>query len=541
MVASDMLAPINRVAAEISPGNASIFPVELYENIIDWFHQSTLGNPIHASPQIYPTHQAFRIRVRTLSACALTCRAWYPISQIRLVSYMHFSIYGSSIMAPIRLARVLQAQSWLQAHVKFLTVDFADPTGTLLLLLPLLPALENLRLLLRETSSSSSTMLDSRWNPELLTALLLCSPSLRVLELRCRYGIRSEGIRGSTLVGMLARLRTLTSVTFSYLPSIRAPQNPAYFKFARHRQQSNSIQNLAVFGAKEDFTPLLATLLHVPAMCSSLTHLTIRLKDEMDVFGSRNRYYLTRLFLSCRQSLVELDIHFLTDHFFEDWSFLSHLSSIRRLCIESLWLPHITLLSSITASLSTHTLEELTLRGPPRIIDTISTDERDIESWRELDSTFTIDPKFRVLKMVYLPYLHLSLKKSMQLWGELLPRSCERGIVRCQSYPFTICCADRPITDSNEVSVPFQFRKFQATSINIPREKPILYTDHHPPTCISLDDYDYYKHDLGEKNDDLRLGRAMQPNKSMDSWTSAGLLMLATHTLSMPGDIYPTE
>ncbi|KAI8986799.1 hypothetical protein BD414DRAFT_43358 [Trametes punicea] len=100
--------------------SSSVFPIEIYEQIIEDIGQEAL-DPIDRSP-------LYRSRaLKTLWSCALTCRAWVPKSNACLYRQLTFS-QDDVIMRP--LLQTLDAHPALRTLVTELTITRRNVTNT---------------------------------------------------------------------------------------------------------------------------------------------------------------------------------------------------------------------------------------------------------------------------------------------------------------------------------------------------------------------------------------------------------------------------
>ncbi|KAI0325683.1 hypothetical protein GY45DRAFT_206594 [Cubamyces sp. BRFM 1775] len=95
----------------------SAFPTEIYERIIGWIGNLTQVWSLHAEKL---SMEAYRIKLTTLYSCALTCRAWLPMSRVCLY---HQPTFLSPNRIPFeRLVQTLDAKPWLGNLINALAV-----------------------------------------------------------------------------------------------------------------------------------------------------------------------------------------------------------------------------------------------------------------------------------------------------------------------------------------------------------------------------------------------------------------------------------
>ncbi|KAH9888562.1 hypothetical protein C8Q73DRAFT_710720 [Cubamyces lactineus] len=97
----------------------SRFPIEIYEEIIRWVHL-LFGLPPRLSIE------ERQIKLSALRSCALTCRAWLPVSRACL--YSNCTLYDEDKTSLDYLVRSLDANPWLRTlvtqldiHITFIT------------------------------------------------------------------------------------------------------------------------------------------------------------------------------------------------------------------------------------------------------------------------------------------------------------------------------------------------------------------------------------------------------------------------------------
>lgn len=218
---------------------SSVFPTEIYEQIID----SVYNNPYHHLPIASPEEMAFlKLITSTLYNSALTCRAWLPRSQYCLYRSIRlgpqFSTHRHEVFR--RLTRSLLACPRTSDHIHMLAIqgssasEVALETSFPLVMASRLPSLRALTLRQTTLLITSLFLGSIRTFPRLVTLVLsnvvfsnfvafcrfLCAvPALRDLTLWniiWQWGVPYEAmIRVIRNVPCVARL-SLAFLTVSY-------------------------------------------------------------------------------------------------------------------------------------------------------------------------------------------------------------------------------------------------------------------------------------------------------------------------------------
>ncbi|KAI0074581.1 hypothetical protein K474DRAFT_1517602 [Panus rudis PR-1116 ss-1] len=193
---------------------SSVFPIELYELIIDWVHWQGL----RSDQQPY-------VRLSALRACALTCRTWFHRSQTNLFFQLFIiqtSHYRSTIL-PIQIAQILQDKPHLCSHVRCIYLTLPDPTSALLVLGPLTPNLRNLYINCHQLPQRTFP------NPDFYAAINTFRRSIRTLAIwhTNKMGGHDHLFDTVALFRLMERipnLRVLEIDRFTlYAPSVRIP------------------------------------------------------------------------------------------------------------------------------------------------------------------------------------------------------------------------------------------------------------------------------------------------------------------------------
>ncbi|KAI0075637.1 hypothetical protein K474DRAFT_1368074 [Panus rudis PR-1116 ss-1] len=444
--------------------NNSAFPIEIYERIIQSIHPYALTQycepPAFATARCVPDsisylYHGYSIRLRTLYACALTCRDWYPISQSCLLCHIHFQDPwpGDPGLSTSRVYRMLQAHEKFRSNIRFLSVNLLNPSSVMMgPILPLLPNLSSLAII-----SQSEAYL----HPDCFMAFKsLCPPVIRFeLVTRSYFDKYAAAILGRRLLTCLpksvqqlyydcnashyATPTSLRPMQFRPPPS-RAAAPHRWFRLKS--LESGQSMNGFMF------------LVDLPWTLFSLTHLTIWHGDVLH--AKHIRAAITQL---RGHTISDLKICFLREQYSDrglvvplDWSFLAKVPSLRRLYVEY---GHITASSlvSLLSSITTPTIQELYFNSSPsggRKQPFVLQDEKVDDGWRSVDRVLSTDPRFQTLRAVHLPSGMIpqserpsrsgvidnhdtlypadfnGVSESMDLWKRLLPATCDRGIVK---------------------------------------------------------------------------------------------------------------
>ncbi|KAI0074250.1 hypothetical protein K474DRAFT_75057 [Panus rudis PR-1116 ss-1] len=313
--------------------DASAFPIEVYERIIEWFHWINLYD---------------EERMSTLLSCALTCRSWYPRSHSRLLFHIQFddSMRPSAVLY---FSKMLEHKPWLRPLVRVLTLSLPDPTGVLLVLSQLLPNLITLRLYLGPLQQPTLP------NPDFFLSVSLHT-SVRNLEV---YHMQpGQNVSAKFVMRLLG---CLPNAKYSHIDSLDTSTSPltAAHRLPRVRVRLESL-DLGTCSSHTCFT-LSTNLLAKRTSISSLQKMCIRYEHLMAL---ESHGALTKILGKCGSSLRDFAIA----HEWRtagrdvedkkiDLSMFSSVSQLHRLYIYGC--PSAATLASILKSIPSESIEEI--------------------------------------------------------------------------------------------------------------------------------------------------------------------------------------
>ncbi|KAI0075635.1 hypothetical protein K474DRAFT_1708825 [Panus rudis PR-1116 ss-1] len=398
-----------------------VFPVEIFELIIE------LVLP-------YPLHQ-YR-----LPASFGTIDANSDSDLVSDYGLRIQTLYANKGLALGRVAKALIGQETLRKHVRVLSIALDDPTSTLFTLLPLLPDLNILVLISPAYGPAAQphwhrTTYGLKAHSDILMAIKSLCPSITTFELRAEsliedYPINSQSRLLAVLPNSVRHLSFIDLAIVAHNPPRRTLQLLRRPRFHVHSLALGYNGHKTVYLLQHAF--------------SSLSCLTLR-ADELAL---RRPILWKLLFQHYSHNLKELNIYRISGQSYSnwsshssvtiDWSFLSSVTSLRRLHLDFNRTIHMSILLDILKSLSTSTLEELSLTTNSYLghEDTVNH-----QMWRELDKWLATDTKFSSLRAVHLPLAsHVVLQEedgstsegpgaSLDVWKQLIPCLFAKGIV----------------------------------------------------------------------------------------------------------------